>query len=387
MYKTIFIYLFLSNLSFGQYSFLGSFEVSSASYEITVSDSLQMDYTLYNPINHESEVSILLVHGFSRDQSVMAGFAEHFASWGLLTITMNLLHSSIIDNDPVLDALDINILADQVGQGLPIVYVGHSSGGMRSVLAASQNSNVIGVLGLDLVDALYLGTDNQYYGLSVASNMMIPVWGMFGESSACNANSNGVNIFQEVVQGNAVIITEADHCDFELPTNFFCSLLCGQENYIFSDDDIEEVVLNLSTSFILDIFNFDETNIELWDPGNNYYDSLVTVGALQQITSLSVDGKMVKPEFFNLYQNFPNPFNSLTNIKYEVFKSGNVNLVIINSKGLHVKSIVNKYHQIGKYLMEWDGMDDQGRNMASGIYFHKIILGGMSKTEKMIYIK
>lgn len=387
MYKTIFIYLFLSNLSFGQYSFLGSFEVSSASYEITVSDSLQMDYTLYNPINHESEVSVLLVHGFSRDQSVMAGFAEHFASWGLPTITMNLLHSSIMDNDPVLDALDINILADQVGQGLPIVYVGHSSGGMRSVLAASQNSNVIGVLGLDLVDALYLGTDNQYYGLSVASNMMIPVWGMFGESSACNANSNGVNIFQEVVQGNAVIITEADHCDFELPTNFFCSLLCGQENYIFSDDDIEEVVLNLSTSFILDIFNFDETNIELWDPGNNYYDSLVTVGALQQITSLSVDGKMVKPEFFNLYQNFPNPFNSLTNIKYEVFKSGNVNIVIIDSKGSHVKSIVNKYHQIGKYLMEWDGMDDQGRNMASGIYFHKIILGGMSKTEKMIYIK
>ena len=387
MYKTIFIYLFLSNLSFGQYSFLGSFEVSSVSYEITVSDSLQMDYTFYNPINHESEVSVLLVHGFSRDQSVMAGFAEHFASWGLLTITMNLLHSSIMDNDPVLDALDINILADQVGQGLPIVYVGHSSGGMRSVLAASQNSNVIGVLGLDLVDALYLGTDNQYYGLSVASNLMIPVWGMFGESSACNANSNGVNIFQEVVQGNAVIITEADHCDFELPTNFFCSLLCGQENYIFSDDDIEEVVLNLSTSFILDIFNFDETNIELWDPGNNYYDSLVTVGALQQITSLNVDGKMVKPEFFNLYQNFPNPFNSLTNIKYEVFKSGNVNLVIIDSKGLHVKSIVNKYHQIGKYLMEWDGTDDQGRNMASGIYFHKIILGGMSKTEKMIYIK
>ena len=387
MYKIFFIYLFLLNLSFGQYSFLGSFDVSSASYEITVSDSLEMDYTFYNPINHESEVAVLLVHGFSRDQSVMTGFGEHFASWGLPTITMNLLHSSIVDNDPILDALDINILADQVGQGLPIVYVGHSSGGMRSVLAASQNSNVIGVLGLDLVDALYPGTDNQYYGLSVASNMMIPVWGMFGESSACNANSNGVNIFQEVVQGNAVIITEADHCDFELPTNFFCSLLCGQENYIFSDDEIEEVVLNLSTSFILDIFNFDDFNIELWSPGNNYYDSLVTVGALQQITSLNVDEKMVQPKFFNLYQNFPNPFNSLTNIKYEVFNSGNVNLVIIDSKGVHIKSIVNEYHQIGKYLMEWDGKDDQGRNMASGIYFYKIILGGISKTEKMIYLK
>lgn len=57
--------------------------------------------------------------------------------------------------------------------------------------------------------------------------MIVPVWGMFGESSGCNANNNGVNVFQDAVQGNAVIITEADHCDFEFPTNLLCSLLCG----------------------------------------------------------------------------------------------------------------------------------------------------------------
>ena len=60
-----------------------------------------MDYSIYHPVNHESEVAVLLVHGFSREQSVMAGFAEHFASWGIKTITMNLLHSSIVDNDPI----------------------------------------------------------------------------------------------------------------------------------------------------------------------------------------------------------------------------------------------------------------------------------------------
>ena len=387
MYKIFFILLFLSNLSLGQYSILGPFDVGSGSYVGTTSDSSQMDYSLYYPFNHESEVVVLLVHGFSRDQSVMAGFAEHFASWGIKTITMNLLHSSIVDNDPILDALDINILADQIGQGLPIVYVGHSSGGMRSVLAASQNSNAIAVLGLDLVDALYPGTDNQYYALSSVSNMMIPVWGMFGESSACNANSNGLNVFQDAVQGNAVIITEADHCDFELPTNFLCSFLCGQENYIFSDDDIEEVVLNLSTSFILDIVNFSELNIQLWEPGNNYYDSLVTVGALQQITSLNVNEKMSGPVSFNLYQNFPNPFNSSTNIKYELFKSGLVKIVIINSKGEDVRSIINKYHHAGEYLIQWDGTDSQGINMASGIYFYKIISDGRIKTQKMIYLK
>ena len=387
MYKIFFISLFLSNLSFGQYSTLGAYDVSLASYAMTVSDSSQMDYTLYYPVNHESEVIVLLVHGFSRDQSVMAGFAEHFASWGIKTITMNLLHSSIVDNDPILDALDINILADQIGQGLPIVYVGHSSGGMRSVLAASQNSNAIAVLGLDLVDALYPGTDNQYYALSLVSNMMIPVWGMFGESSACNANSNGVNVYQEAVQGNAVIITEADHCDFELPTNFLCSFLCGQENYIFSDDDIEEVVLNLSTSFILDVVNFSELNIQLWEPGNNYYDSLVTVGALQQITSLNVNENKSGPVLFNLSQNFPNPFNSATSIKYELFKSSRVKIAIINSKGEEVRPIINRYHYLGEYLIQWDGMDGQGINMPSGIYFYKIISDGRIKTKKMIYLK
>jgi len=387
MYKIFFVLLFLSNLLLGQYSTLGPFNFSSASYAITVSDNSQMDYSLYYPVNHESEVIILLVHGFSRDQSVMVGFAEHFASWGIKTITTDLLHSSIVDNDPILDAFDINILADQIGQGLPIVYVGHSSGGMRSVLAASQNSNAIAVLGLDLVDALYPGTNNQYYALSLVSNMMIPVWGIFGESSACNANSNGVNVFQNAVQGNAVIVTEADHCDFELPTNFLCSFLCGQENYIFSEDDIEDVVLNLSTSFILDIVNSSELNIQLWEPGNNYYDSLVTVGALQQITSLNVNEKMSGPVLFNLFQNFPNPFNSSTTIKYEIFKSGLVKIVIINSKGEDVNSIINKYHHAGEYLIQWDGTDSQGINMASGIYFYKIISDGKIKMQKMMYLK
>ena len=387
MYKIFFILLFLSNLSHGQYSILGPFDIGSGSYVGTTSDSSQMDYSIYYPVNHESEVVVLLVHGFSREQSVMAGFAEHFASWGIKTITMNLLHSSIVDNDPILDALDINILADSIGQGLPIVYVGHSSGGMRSVLAASQNSSAIAVLGLDLVDALYPGTDNQYYALSLVSNMMIPVWGMFGESSACNANSNGLNVFQDAVQGNAVIITEADHCNFELPTNFLSSLLCGQENYTFSDDDIEEVVLNLSTSFILDIVNFSELNIQLWEPGNNYYDSLVTVGALQQITSLSLNEKTSGPEFFNLYQNFPNPFNSSTNIKYELFKSDRVKIVIINYKGEDVRSIINKYHNAGEYVIQWEGTDSQGINLASGIYFYIIILDGRIKSQNMIYLK
>ena len=73
--------------------------------------------------------------------------------------------------------------------------------------------------------------------------------------------------------------------------------------------------------------------------------------------------------------------------KYEIFKSGLVKIVIINSKGEKVRSIINKYHQPGEYLIQWDGTDSQGINMASGIYFYKIISDGRIKTQKMIYLK
>ena len=96
---------------------------------------------------------------------------------------------------------------------------------------------------------------------------------------------------------------------------------------------------------------------------------------------------MSGPVLFNLYQNFPNPFNSSTNIKYEIFKSGLVKIVIINSKGEEVRSIINKYHLAGEYLIQWDGRDNQGINMASGIYFYKIISKERIKTQKMIYLK
>ncbi len=385
--KIILIILFLLNLLFGQYSFLGPYSVSVESNQITVSDNSQMYYSLFSPINHESAIVSLIVHGFARNKSVMVGFAEHLASWGVATITMDLLHSSVINNDPLSDALDINILADQISQGSPIVYIGHSSGAMRSILAARQNSNTIAVLGFDLVDALENGSGNQYYALAAVSDITIPVWGMFSESSACNAYSNGINIFQEAEQGNAITITEADHCDFEFPTNFLCTIICEEPNYMFLDEDIRDVVLNLSTSFVFDVLDGSTLHNHLWQPGNSYYDSLITIGALQQITALKLEENNNQPNSFNLYNNFPNPFNSTTKIKYEIFNSGNVNILIVDSRGLYIKSLINEYVIKGNYFVVWDGKDSRGKNIPSGIYFYKMVTGGLLESKKMIYLK
>ncbi|GIR89150.1 MAG: hypothetical protein CM15mP87_06420 [Candidatus Neomarinimicrobiota bacterium] len=64
--------------------------------------------------------------------------AEHYASWGLGVITMNLFYSSIFDNDPIQDAIDLREVSDYFSDGRSVIYVGHSSGAMRAIVAATE---------------------------------------------------------------------------------------------------------------------------------------------------------------------------------------------------------------------------------------------------------
>ena len=174
--------------------------------------------------------------------------AEHYSSWGLGVITMNLLHSSIFDNDPLQDAIDLRELSNNFSDGRPVIYLGHSAGAMRAIVAASEDTNAIAILGLDLTDGAYEDSGGEFLGLMYANMLSIPIWGMLGESSSCNAYGSGLNVYLEAENGNAISITEADHCDFEFPTNFVCTLLCQEENETYAEDDIK---INYIKSFYL----------------------------------------------------------------------------------------------------------------------------------------
>ena len=385
--KNILIILSLVSIAIGQYSNAGPFDINITSQNIFVTDSLPMSYSIFSPLNNEPDVIVLLSHGFSRDRNSLEDLAEHYASWCIVAITMDLLHSSIVDNDPIIDAIDMNILASEVGEGRSVIYLGHSAGALRSVIAASQNSNAIAILGFELVDVLDSGSDSESLALSYVSDISIPVWGLIGESSPCNAYGNGLSVFQEANNGNAISITEADHCDFEFPTNFLCTILCEGTNDSFLDDEIQDVIINLSTAFLLYYTENDDLAIQLWEPGNNYYDSLIDGGAIQQIISLDTYKSAPVSNNFKLYNNYPNPFNPITNIKYKILNSGNVNIVISDINGINIKSLVNKFHNQGNYLLQWNGSDWQGITLPSGVYFYTIKAGEYMHTEKMILLK
>jgi photosystem II stability/assembly factor-like uncharacterized protein len=88
------------------------------------------------------------------------------------------------------------------------------------------------------------------------------------------------------------------------------------------------------------------------------------------------------PNQFSLYQNFPNPFNPTTKIKFQIAKSGDVKLVIFDVLGREAATLVNENLNPGTYEVTWDA----GR-YPSGVYFYRLITQDYSETKKMVFLK
>lgn len=88
------------------------------------------------------------------------------------------------------------------------------------------------------------------------------------------------------------------------------------------------------------------------------------------------------PEKFGLYQNFPNPFNPTTKIKFDIPSNDKVKLTVYNVIGGDVVTLVNGVLQAGAYFVEWDAS-----NIPSGTYFYKLETSTFSDTRKLVLIK
>ena len=93
------------------------------------------------------------------------------------------------------------------------------------------------------------------------------------------------------------------------------------------------------------------------------------------------------PKEFAISQNYPNPFNPTTSIKYAVPKESRVKLTIYNTMGQKVETLVNTKQSPGTYMATWNGRDQYGNRVTTGIYFYRIEAGDFVSTNKMMFIK
>ena len=94
-----------------------------------------------------------------------------------------------------------------------------------------------------------------------------------------------------------------------------------------------------------------------------------------------------QPIASSIGQNFPNPFNPITNINYSLSHDSEVVLKIFDAGGKEVKTIVNSDQLAGRYDITWDGFDTSGKQVSTGIYLARLSTGTYSETIKMIFIK
>jgi hypothetical protein len=93
---------------------------------------------------------------------------------------------------------------------------------------------------------------------------------------------------------------------------------------------------------------------------------------------------------FYLYQNYPNPFNTTTDIRYQIPESSSTThstLKVYNILGQEVRTLVNGEQESGQYIAIWDGHDENGVEVPSGVYFYQLRSGTSSYTRKMLLLK
>ncbi|MCK6621403.1 MAG: choice-of-anchor J domain-containing protein [Calditrichia bacterium] len=115
--------------------------------------------------------------------------------------------------------------------------------------------------------------------------------------------------------------------------------------------------------------------------------SLDNVSYTKEVTVGIGDDNLSTPASFSLRQNYPNPFNPSTAIVYDLAKNAGVTLKIYDLSGREVKTLVQGFQGAGTYTVNWNGTNDAGVKVASGIYLYRLEAGNFVQTRKMVLLK
>jgi hypothetical protein len=119
----------------------------------------------------------------------------------------------------------------------------------------------------------------------------------------------------------------------------------------------------------------------------NYAIPYSEIQALYDINTSVTENNPEIPLENYLYQNYPNPFNGQSVIKFNLRKSGEVSLEVYNILGKKVRNLINKEMPNGFHSVTWDGRNDKGERVSSGVYFYKLKASGFSLSRKMLFLQ
>jgi len=197
-------------------------------------------------------------------------------------------------------------------------------------------------------------------------------------------NPNSISIsYSDIQDGEAGIVTNNNGTVNWLEGNIDEDpLFVGTGDHPFMLQDLSPCVnAGISDTTGLNLPEFDLA-------GNpRVFGGRIDMGAYENQNVVVETDEILIPKITKLYQNFPNPFNPSTTIKYSLKEDSKVKLNIYNIKGQKIKQLVNDQLAAGQHSVVWNGADNNNKSVSSGIYFYKLKTYNFEKTKKMILMK
>jgi hypothetical protein len=212
------------------------------------------------------------------------------------------------------------------------------------------------------------------------------VFHMKGDSLYWEGNVNDVKGYMKIVDGNGFPLAD-------LTVPLYCGRIDGAGNPQFPGEVIfgNELMMRYWRDYIYP-FNTGSAN-EVYLFFGSYVNDAVTwkidkcIG-YKVVSSTGVeDDAHTGPAIFSLDQNYPNPFNPTTTIHFTLPKSEETHLAIYDILGRRVRTLIEGVTSHGVHEITWDGADDMGKVVPTGIYFYKLQAGTQSETKKLIFIQ
>ena len=109
-------------------------------------------------------------------------------------------------------------------------------------------------------------------------------------------------------------------------------------------------------------------------------------GYSQEVSAMSIDWSQY-PSVFILLPNYPNPANPSTTIPFVLTQKGMITITLFDLMGRRVKRLAHMEHEVGRHEVVWDGTDDDGLPMASGVYYYRLSNGECRHTRKLTLLR
>ena len=383
--------LFSSNINFGNYPLVVNFTNNSiaGTYEIKYSlwqienESIYTDENLEYTFNYPGEYDVSLI--------VIDEIGQHDTTTFEASVAVDTLYGDV-NFDAVLTSIDAeNILIHSIG-GMPLDTIQIAVGDLDNdgTLSPFDGSLILQYL------------DNNINQIPIENN------DEFAASGGLKELELSGNI-EEIIQIPIVIENVENVYSFELTINFDPNIISSATIYPADLSAygtlIESTILENGKILIagsgstainneIEIANFyfiplDFLNGEIILQSENFYlnsTQMEDIFTFRINQSLSLKSHPYLNDF-SLGDNFPNPFNSTTKIMFSLNENFNIKIYINDIRGHLIKSLADGFYEKGTYTIDWNGKDNKGSNIVSGVYFYKILVNDNSFTKKMLFVK